>query len=43
VAGLLRDQPDLTLANMRPIYFADPAMAERYAQGLRDAGLPEGA
>jgi adenylate cyclase len=41
VAGLLRDRPDLTLANMRPIHFADPAMAERYAQGLRDAGLPE--
>ncbi len=43
VAQLLRDQPDLTLRNMRPIYFADPAMAERYAQGLREAGLPEGA
>ena len=41
VAGLLRDQPDLTLENMRPVYFADPAMAERYNQGLREAGLPE--
>jgi adenylate cyclase len=43
VAGLLRDQPELTLRNMRPVRFADPGMAERYAQGLRDAGLPEGA
>jgi adenylate cyclase len=42
VAGLLRDQPELTLRNMRPVRFADPAMAERYTQGLRDAGLPEG-
>lgn len=43
VTGLLRDQPELTLGNMRPVRFADPGMAERYAQGLRDAGLPEGA
>lgn len=43
VAGLLREQPDLTLHNMRPVYFADAAMAERYAQGLREAGLPESA
>ncbi len=43
VAGLLRDQPDLTLQNMRPVYFGDPAMAERYAQGLVESGLPEGA
>ena len=43
VAGLLRGQPDLTLQNMRPVRFADPGMAERYAQGIRDAGLPEGA
>lgn len=43
VAGLLRDQPELTLQNMRPVRFADPGMAQRYAQGLRDAGLPEGA
>ncbi|MHA1151471.1 MAG: adenylate/guanylate cyclase domain-containing protein [Alphaproteobacteria bacterium] len=43
VAGLLRDQPDLTLENMRPVHFADPAMAERYTEGLRSAGLPEGA
>jgi Flp pilus assembly protein TadD len=43
VAGLLRNQPELTLRNMRPVRFADPGMAERYAQGLRDAGLPEGA
>ena len=43
VAGLLRGQPDLTLRNMRPAHFADPAMAERYAQGLVEAGLPEGA
>jgi len=43
VAGLLRDQPELTLRNMRPVRFADPGMAKRYAQGLRDAGLPEGA
>ena len=42
VAGLLRDQPDLTLRNMRSAHFADPAMAERYAQGLVEAGLPEG-
>jgi class 3 adenylate cyclase/tetratricopeptide (TPR) repeat protein len=41
VAGLLRDQPELTLQNMRPVRFAGPAMAERYAQGLREAGLPE--
>ncbi len=41
VAGLLRDQPELTLQNMRPVRFADPGMAERYAQGLRNAGLPE--
>ena len=43
VAGLLRDQPDVTLQNMRPVRFVDPDMVERYAQGLRDAGLPEGA
>ena len=43
VAGLLRGQPDLTLRNMRPAHFAEPAMAERYAQGLVEAGLPEGA
>jgi adenylate cyclase len=42
VAGLLHDQPDLSLRNMRPIYFGDPGMAERYTQGLREAGLPEG-
>jgi hypothetical protein len=42
VAGLLRDQSDLTLQNMRPVHFADSAMAERYAQGLVEAGLPEG-
>ncbi len=42
VAGLLRDQPDLTLHNMRPVHFGDTSTAERYAQGLRDAGLPEG-
>jgi class 3 adenylate cyclase/tetratricopeptide (TPR) repeat protein len=41
VAGLLRDQPELTLRTMRPVRFADPGMAERYARGLRDAGLPE--
>jgi Tfp pilus assembly protein PilF len=41
VAGLLRDQADLTLRNMRSVHFADPAMAERYAQGLIEAGLPE--
>jgi adenylate cyclase len=41
VAGLLRDQPDLTLGNMRPIYFADPAMAARYVQGMRGPGLPD--
>ncbi len=41
VAELLRDQPDLTLGNMRPIHFADPAMAARYAEGIREAGLPE--
>ncbi len=43
VAGLLRDQPELTLQNMRPVRFADPGMAERYAQGLVEAGLPESA
>ena len=41
VAGLLRDQPDLNLRNMRLIHFGDPDMAARYAQGLRDAGLPD--
>ena len=41
VAGLLRDQPDLNLRNMRLIRFANPDMAARYAQGLRDAGLPD--
>jgi hypothetical protein len=41
VAGLLRDQADLTLQNMRPVQFADPDMAARYAEGLREAGLPE--
>jgi class 3 adenylate cyclase/tetratricopeptide (TPR) repeat protein len=41
VAALLRDQPDLTLQNMRPVRFADPGMAERYTQGLIEAGLPE--
>jgi adenylate cyclase len=41
VAGLLREQPDLTLKNMWPIHFADPAMAARYAEGIREAGLPE--
>ncbi len=43
VAGLLREQPDLTLKNMWPIYFTDPAMAERYNRGLIESGLPEGA
>lgn len=43
VAELLRGQPDLTLQNMRPVHFADPAMSERYAQGLVEAGLPDGA
>ncbi len=43
VADLLRDQPDLTLHNIRPVYFGDPALAERYAQGLVESGLPEGA
>jgi Tfp pilus assembly protein PilF len=42
VAGLLRDQPDLTLRNMRPVRFADPGIAKRYNQGLIEAGLPEG-
>ena len=42
VAGLLREQPDLTLQNMWPVHFADPGMAERYNQGLIEAGLPEG-
>jgi adenylate cyclase len=41
VAGLLRDQPDLNLRNMRLIRFTDPDMAARYAQGLRGAGLPD--
>ncbi len=42
VVGLLRDQPDLTLRKVRPIHFGDPGMAERYAQGLVESGLPEG-
>jgi adenylate cyclase len=42
LADLVRHQPDLTLQNMWRVHFADPAMAERYAQGLVEAGLPEG-
>jgi hypothetical protein len=42
VADLLRDQPDLTLQNMWCVRFADSLTAERYAEGLREACLPEG-
>ena len=41
VEDLLRDHPDLSQGNMRPVRFADPALAERFAQALTKAGLPE--
>jgi adenylate cyclase len=41
IGNLLRDYPDLNQRNMRPVRFADPQIAERFAQGLTKAGLPE--
>jgi len=37
----LRDHAELSLQTMRPVRFADPAQAERFAQALTKAGLPE--
>jgi tetratricopeptide (TPR) repeat protein len=41
IGNLLRDHSDLNQRNMRPVRFADPQIAERFAQGLTEAGLPE--
>ncbi len=41
LAALLREAPDFRLATARPVMFADDAAAERYLDGLRQAGAPE--
>jgi adenylate cyclase len=38
---LLTSAPGLTLRTMRPLHFGDDAMAQRYAEALLEAGLPE--
>lgn len=40
VEELLRDHAELNQRTMRPVRFADPAPAERFAQALTKAGLP---
>ena len=41
ICHILRNNPDLNQRNMRPVRFADPAVADRFAQGLTQAGLSE--